>query len=163
VSCQIPILQIAAVLLRRGDEILLVQQQGPEDPFPSWALPGGVAEPGELLFETLARELREETGLEILKLGRLVYFVQLDDLEAGSQSQAFVFEIDRWEGDLQVADPDGLILDAAFFQAAEAIRSLERLPWRAMREPLLAYLQGEAAPGAAWFYRRLPGGTEKQA
>lgn len=159
-SCEIQLHQIAAALIRRGDEILLVQQQGPADSFPSWALPGGVAEPGELLSETLARELREETGLKILESGRLIYFVEIDDLETGSQTQAFVFEVDLWDGDLRAEDPDGFILEVGFFSRAEAIRRLEQLPWRAMREPLLAYLKDQAGPGAAWFYRRSPGGTE---
>ncbi len=32
--------QIAAALIRRGENVLLVQQQGPDDPEPLWALRG---------------------------------------------------------------------------------------------------------------------------
>jgi ADP-ribose pyrophosphatase YjhB (NUDIX family) len=154
------IIQIAAALIRREEEVLLVQQQGPDDPLPTWALPGGVAEPGELLSETLVRELREETGLEIFLPGRLLYFVQVDDLATGSQSQAFVFEAKKWEGQIRPRDPDGFVGAARFFPLAEAILQLEQLPWRVMREPLLAYLRGQAGPGAAWFYRHDPDGVE---
>ena len=59
-------LQIVSALVRLGDEVLLVKQQGPEDLEAHWALPGGVAEPGELLVEALVREVREETGLQVL-------------------------------------------------------------------------------------------------
>ena len=52
--------------MRLGDEVLLVKQQGPEDLEAHWALPGGVAEPGALLVEALVREVREETGLQVL-------------------------------------------------------------------------------------------------
>jgi ADP-ribose pyrophosphatase YjhB (NUDIX family) len=145
--------QIAAALIWEGETILLVQQQGPDDSLPTWALPGGVAESGELLSETLAREIREETGLEILDAGRLVYFVQVVDPEDGSQSQAFVFEVEKWAGQLQANDPDRYVTEARFLTLDEAILKLDQLPWRSMREPLLAYLQGHARPGAAWFYR----------
>jgi 8-oxo-dGTP diphosphatase len=153
--------QVAAALIRKGDDILLVQQQGPTDPFPTWALPGGRVEPGERLSGALIREVREETGLEILHPDRLVYFVELQDQEDGSQSQAFVFEVERWEGRIRVADPDGFILNAGFFSLAEAMDRLEKLPWRAMREPLLAYLEGRAAPGSVWSFHRRPGGGEE--
>jgi 8-oxo-dGTP diphosphatase len=155
------ILQLVAALIRKGDEILLVQQQGPTDPFPTCALPGGRVEPGEPLSSASIREVREETGLEILHPGRLLYFVELQDLEDRSQSQAFVFEVERWEGRILVADPDGFILNAGFFSLAEAIDRLEKLPWRATREPLLAYLEGRAAPGAVWSFQLRPGGGEE--
>lgn len=49
--------------MRRNATVLLVQQRGPDDPVASWSLPGEVVEDGEVLAETLAREVREETGL----------------------------------------------------------------------------------------------------
>jgi len=104
-----PVTQVAAALIRRGDEVLLVRQQGPNDPASSWALPSGVVEAGELLTEALVREVREEAGLEVLAPGRLLYVVQLDNPlkqqlrhipgpEPSYQSTAFVFEIDAWKG-----------------------------------------------------------------
>ncbi len=116
--------QIAAALIRRDDQILLVQQQGPEDSVSSWALPGGVAEAGELITETLAREVFEEVGIEIERPGPLAYVAQLDCPTEDRQSIAFVFEVERWRGTVRLADPDRLILSAAFLPLAEAIRSL---------------------------------------
>lgn len=47
--------QRRAVLIRRGTEPLLGE----------WSIPGGTLELGETLEEGVARELREETGLEV--------------------------------------------------------------------------------------------------
>ena len=71
-------LVIVAAIIRRGDEILLVEQQGKDDPAPSWALPGGRVEPGELFHDALTREVREETGLTVAAIGQLAYLVQAE-------------------------------------------------------------------------------------
>src|SRR5262252_6136016 len=129
---------VVAALVRRDDQILLVCQQGPDDPEPGWTLPGGVVDPGELLTEALAREVCEETGLVVDAVRDLVYVAQLDDPTG------------RLRGD----DPDALVTDARFFALSEAITLLERLPRRVMREPIVAYLRGETPAGAVWLYRR---------
>jgi 8-oxo-dGTP diphosphatase len=162
---------IVAAIIRRGEEILLIKQQGPDDPLPYWALPGGRVEEGELLTEALAREVREETGLVVTTPGRLIYAAQSHNPNEsvlfrgelpgpGDTATTFVFEINEWDGVLGWADPDNLILDARHFAVAEAVSELERIPFRIMREPVLAYLQGEATPGAMWFYRREPDGGD---
>lgn len=156
---------IAAAVLWRGDEILLVEQQGPGNTVSSWALPGGRAEPGELLHETLIREVKEETGLDVTEVGDLIYLVQTDNpnkqfmgnagLGDGYLATAVVFEVAAWSGHLESADPDNFILDVHFWPVPKAIALLEEtLHYRVMREPLLTYLRGEAAPGSTWFYRR---------
>jgi 8-oxo-dGTP diphosphatase len=143
---------IVAALIRRGNEVLLVRQQGPNDPKPCWALPGGVVEPGERLLNALAREVREETGLSIGDAGQLLYVAEYGE-DGGPFGTAFAFEVTAWEGELQPADPDDFILEARFLALAEAIAGLETLPWRRMREPIVAYLRGEVGRGALWCYR----------
>lgn len=145
--------QIVAALMWREGEILLVEQRGPGDPFPTWALPGGQVEAGELWSEALAREVREETGLTVVNPGRLLYLAQIDDPGAGRQTSAVVFEVCDWDGELQPRDPGGLVKQARFLSIEEALRRLEALPWRAMGEPASVYLKGETSPGAVWFYR----------
>jgi 8-oxo-dGTP diphosphatase len=153
--------QVAVALVRRDEKVLLVQQQGPDDERPSWTLPGGAVEEGELLTEALVREVREETGLEILKARQLAYVAQVDNVVGGTQSLTFVFEIDDWRGTLAPSDPDKLIMAAAFIPLPEAVGKIEDLPWRVMREPLVAYLRGEVEAGSVWLYRRQADGTEE--
>ena len=62
----------ASALIRQGDNILLVYQQRAEDPYPTWVLPGGRLEDGESLAHGLVREVREETGLILGRVGKLV-------------------------------------------------------------------------------------------
>ena len=48
--------------------IVLIQRQDTG----KWGLPGGIVDWGEDILTTAKRELREETGLELLKINRLV-------------------------------------------------------------------------------------------
>lgn len=143
------IIHIAAGIVRQGDKILLVHQQGKADPFPTWALPGGVVEEGEYINDALVREIREETGLEVLKIGSLAYVTQ--HIEKDYQSVAFVFEIAEWQGELKIADPDEVILDVAF--VTDTVEKLNLLPYRYMCDPAIAYLKGEFSIGKIWMYR----------
>ncbi|HEU5440747.1 MAG TPA: NUDIX hydrolase [Ktedonobacterales bacterium] len=162
---------IAAALLRRDDEILLVRQQGADDPHPRWALPGGVAEQGELLHEALARELREETGITLVRMGSLAYIAQMHIMHGllrgypGAAPEeyvatAYVCEVAEWRGELASEDPDGFVSDARFFPLADAIALLDQLAYRVMREPAVAYLRGEVPSGAVWLYRRAEDGAD---
>jgi ADP-ribose pyrophosphatase YjhB (NUDIX family) len=60
---QAPLAGVGAVVVQDG-RVLLVRRGG--EPLKGhWTLPGGVLEPGETLVQGVAREVKEETGLEV--------------------------------------------------------------------------------------------------
>lgn len=61
-----PIAAVAVVIVFEGRVLLALRRNPPNAG--QWSLPGGVHELGETVEEALAREVREETGLEIADL-----------------------------------------------------------------------------------------------
>ncbi len=156
-----PYLIVVSALIRRGHEVLLVEQQWPKAPAPAWTLPGGIVEADEMVLEALSREVWEETGLVVLDPGRLLYVLQYYNPEKGDRSFTYVFEVAEWTGQIQVADPDKLILQARFLPHAEAIDKLENhLRWPVIREPIVAHLRNEVEPGTFWQYQRQSDGND---
>jgi 8-oxo-dGTP diphosphatase len=137
-------------VLRHEDRVLLIQEQKRTT---FWTIPGGLVEAGELLTETLVREVREETGLEVSAIGRLAYSTQIDFPERRHQTVAFTYEVTAWSGSCQPSDPDEEVVDTAWVPLADAPQMVEGIGWRGMREPLIAYLRGAAPPSSTWFYR----------
>jgi 8-oxo-dGTP diphosphatase len=158
-----PARHVAAAIIRRGDEVVLVLQGAPgEEPF--WSLPGGVVEDDELVPEGLAREVFEETGLEVEGL-RLAYLRQIDNRApvglvggrpgAGYLVTVWVFEIATWRGELGAQDPDGFVQEARFFTLCEATELLRRTHWLELGAD---YLDGRVDPGSLHFERWHEGG-----
>ncbi len=135
-------------LMRRGGEVLLVRERAQADERAYWGLPGGIVEPGEMLIAGLIREVREEAGVEVTDPGRIVFVTH------SPECISFTFEVGGWRGEVGPADPDGFVLEAGFFPLNEAIARLGELPIPGMREPITAYLRGQAEPGSVWLYAK---------
>jgi 8-oxo-dGTP diphosphatase len=150
-------MDIAAGIVRRGDELLMVLQAGPgEEPF--WSVPGGRIEPGELATEGLVREVREETGLTVVDPGRLAFVVQQDERHENYFATVWVFDTEAVEGAIQVDDPDGFVREAAWIPLQEAISHLAQIRWQPLT---VRYLRGEIEPGSAWLRRMHADGREQ--
>jgi 8-oxo-dGTP diphosphatase len=159
------VLQVAEVLVRDGDGVLLVKQRKAGDPGPYWTLPGGLLEPGETPVEAARRETFEEAGITVGEPLGFVYVSQLDRPGRDGQVIVYGFETRSWSGRIACEDPDGVVTEARFFPLREAVSRLEgSAPSRGrrglrMQAPLAAYLRGEEERGALWAYRERPDGS----
>jgi len=122
---------VGAVVFR-GDEVLVIKRGKP--PFEGhWSIPGGKLMPGENVKDAVAREVREETGLEIKILALLDVF----DAPSGDDSGRFAAQmviidyVAEWVSGDPVAGDDAR--EAEFISTDEAAR---RLSWDVTREAI---------------------------
>ncbi len=78
-----------------------------------WALPGGMVNWGETIETTLHRELKEETGLDILKIRRLVGIYSSPHRDKRVHSICIVVEVDA-VGELRPQDANEVLDVKAF-------------------------------------------------
>lgn len=140
---------VAGGILLDGDAVLLVHNRrraGGSD----WSPPGGVIEvaEGESVLGGLTREVEEETGLRVTRWLGPIYEVLAEAPGLGWRLRAEVHVAATYEGDLRVADPDGIVVDARFVPIAESTAHLDAChPW--VREPLADWLGERWAHDAA--------------
>jgi ADP-ribose pyrophosphatase YjhB (NUDIX family) len=109
-----PKVRVTAILIEDG-HILLVEQDVTTSR--RWSLPGGTLEWGETLEEALIREVREETGLDIV-VQKLLYVC--DRIQDGKHVVHLTFRVSRVGGTLQLGyEPE---------QDANPIKSVKMMP-----------------------------------
>ena len=145
-------------IMRQNNALLMIKVQSPDHPAPFWSTVGGQVEAGETAHEALIREVKEETGLDVLEIGDLAYHVFIDF--EGEDVEAQIYEVTKWEGSFNVQDPDKEIIEAAFIPLDQALIELENLGYRPMSEPPLSYLRQESPNGTVWRYRYANGVSE---
>jgi 8-oxo-dGTP diphosphatase len=68
-----------AVIPFSSDKILLIKRRTP--PFKGyWALPGGRVDPGETVEQTIVREVKEETGLDVTIVRKIGEYTRANNL-----------------------------------------------------------------------------------
>ena len=112
----------AFAVIERQQRILMVQNLRRIDgqTVATWDLPGGQVEPGELLLEALARELREETGLLVIGSPQFLFVQEGQRVVGGRRDHA-------WRSFFFAADAEG---DAAASSEVQDVRwcAREELP-----------------------------------
>jgi 8-oxo-dGTP diphosphatase len=112
-----PIVGVGAVVWR-GDRVLLIRRGKPPRAG-QWSLPGGAQHLGETLSEAITREVREETGLEMVGL-RLLTTLDLIEREPDGRVLFHYTLVDfTAEAPVGTAVPADDAVAAAWFPADE--------------------------------------------
>lgn len=119
---------VGAVVFR-GDEALVIRR-GREPLKGQWSIPGGKIEYGEPLHDAVAREVREETGVEIRVLGLLDVFESLPAAD-GAPHYVMIDYVAEW---VSGAPRPGDDADAAEFVPFEEAKT--RISWDTTRRAM---------------------------
>ncbi len=142
---------VAGALIEGPAGLLLVQNLR-KDGSRDWTPPGGVIDPGEAVRDGLAREVREETGLEVSAWEGPVYIVEAEAPDLQWSLRVEVHRAMAYDGELRVGgDPDGIVVDACFVDDRGCSdRVADAHHW--VREPLEDWLCDRAAPPRSFRY-----------
>jgi 8-oxo-dGTP pyrophosphatase MutT (NUDIX family) len=127
----------AGVLLVRN-----VRRGGFED----WSTPGGVIDADDAdLLAGLTREVAEETGIVVREWSGPLYEVRAHAPDMGWHMRCEVHRAVKFDGELRVDDPDGIVVEARFVPPHQCIDHLGSCaPW--VREPLTEWLSERWEP-----------------
>jgi len=133
------------------DSVLLVENRR-HNGLTDWTPPGGVIDPGEAVLDGLTREVREETGLEVLTWDGPVYEIVAEAPGLGWRLRVEVHRAVEVAGQVSVgSDPDGIVVGAAWVPCASCAERLGGAhPW--VREPLLEWMDDRAAALSVFRY-----------
>jgi 8-oxo-dGTP diphosphatase len=130
---------VGGALIAHGDGLLLVSNRR-RDGSLDWSPPGGVIDQGETVQAGLAREVREETGLEVRSFERCAYRVEVAAPGLGWRLRVEAWEV-RVDGTISLDDPDGIVEHCRGVSADEARQLLTLGPlW--IQVPVGAWLDG---------------------
>ncbi len=132
----------ARALILHQDRLLLVNAY-PGGRLGLWCAPGGGCEAGQSLPENLAREVMEETGLQIA-IGAPALVNEFHDPDTGFHQIDIFFRCTVLSGALDPAwtDPEGVVTDRRFFARADLASG--RVRYKPDSLPAIAWGSGAA-------------------
>ena len=88
-------------MIRDGSRILVQDRKNPD--WPGITFPGGHVEPGESFVDSVVREVKEETGLDVADV-RLCGVKQFTKRDGSYRYIVFFFRTDTFSGELKSSD-----------------------------------------------------------
>lgn len=128
----------AVVFVTRGERVLMVRRRV-EPQSGKWALPAGYIDYGEDPREAAAREVEEETGLQV-RISELIDVLGPDSRQEGPASIAILFAGEVIGGELRAQDD----ADRAVFLSPDEI-PFDQLAFDSTRVLLNRWMEGRAA------------------
>lgn len=141
----------SGLIYNNKSQILLVQHTPEFGAGHYWYVPGGTANKGEDAIDALKREIKEETNIDVITIGKLIYTVKHTNYKRAWYSDIYVYVIKDWNGEIKINDPDGDTVKVKWFNIKQAIRVIKKVPFQVMSEPLINYLEGKEI-GKEWSY-----------
>lgn len=112
---------ICAKILNEESKILLISRSQNDNYGGVWELPGGGVEENEDIIDALIREIKEETGLDVIRdtINFIDYF-EFHNIESNKHKRKFCFEV-KTTGELTISDEH---TDFRWFDRNEIINEL---------------------------------------
>ena len=140
-SCPRPHIGIGVILLNTAGQVLIGKREGSHAPY--WSIPGGYLEPGETFEDAAIREVKEETGLDIVSPQVLCVVNNLETWKVEGLHVVSVFLLAKeFSGALTLMEPD----KCSGWQWCDPL-ALPEPHFEASRIAIACYLEGK-------FYRQ---------